>query len=365
MKLKVVLLHFCFEDYTIELANGLAQYVDLTLIQPEKVTAVCRDYLDPNIRVISFAKPRIRDPRNLLAMFKMMRIIKDLQPDVLHVQETNDFWYDLTLFFNKMPPLVTTVHDVYKHPGDRDIRLGAEYTRRLAFYRSQQLIVHAQGLKELLVEDFQVPASRINILAHGELGSLFQRRTGGKILEREPYTLLFFGRIWPYKGLNYLLEAMPLIAEKIPQVKLIIAGRGESLQQYLANGDDQSHLEIINDFIPLEDVARLFQRSALSVLPYMEASQSGVANLSYGMGVPVVASDIGGLGELVKSGEDGLLVPAGDVQALADAIIHLLSDTQLQEKMRAAALERCQQDLNWSNIAAQTVQVYEQAIATK
>ena len=124
-------------------------------------------------------------------------------------------------------------------------------------------------------------------------------------------------------------------------------------------------MEIINDFIPLADVAGLFQRSTLSVLPYIEASQSGVANLSYGMGVPVVASDIGGLGELVKSGEDGLLVPAGDVQALAEAIIHLLSDTQLQEKMRAAALKRCQQDLNWSNIAAQTVQVYEQAIATK
>jgi glycosyltransferase involved in cell wall biosynthesis len=360
MKLKVALLHFGFEDYTIELANALSHFVDLTIIQPEKVTAVCRDYLNSSIRVISFAKPRIRDPRNLLAMRKMMRIIKDLQPDVLHVQETNDFWYDLTLLLNKVPPLVTTVHDVYKHPGDRDMIFGTEYTRRLAFYRSQQLIVHAQALKEALVQDFQIPTAQVNILAHGELGSLFQRRTDGKILEREPYTLLFFGRIWPYKGLNYLLEAMPLIAEKIPQVKLIIAGRGESLQQYLANGYDQSHLEIINDFIPLADVAGLFQRSALSVLPYIEASQSGVANLSYGMGVPVVASNIGGLGELVKSGEDGLLVPAGDVPALADAIIHLLSDPQLQEKMRTAALERCQQDLNWLNIAAQTVQVYEQ-----
>jgi glycosyltransferase involved in cell wall biosynthesis len=365
MKLKVALLHFGFEDYTIELANALSHLVDLTIIQPETVAAECQEYLNPSIRVISFAKPRIRDPRNVIAMISMLQTIRKLQPDVLHVQETNDFWYDLTLLLNKMPPLVTTVHDVYKHPGDRDMIFGAEYTRRIAFYRSQQLIVHAQALKEALVQDFQIPAAQVNILAHGELGSLFQRRTGGKKLEREPYTLLFFGRIWPYKGLKFLLEAMPLIAEKIPQVKLIIAGKGESLQEYLANGYDQSHLEIINDFIPLADVAGLFQRSALSVLPYIEASQSGVANLSYGMGVPVVASDIGGLGELVMSGEDGLLVPAGDVQALADAIIHLLSDSHLQEKMRTAALERCQQDLNWSNIAAQTMQVYEQMMATK
>jgi glycosyltransferase involved in cell wall biosynthesis len=365
MKLKVALLHFCFEDYTIELANGLCQYIDLTLIQPEKVTNICRNYLHPSIRIMSFKKPRIRDPRNLLAMRAMMNIIKELQSDVLHVQETNDFWYDLTLFFNKMPPLVTTIHDVYKHPGDRDIRFGAAYTRQLAFYRSQQLIVHAESLQQALVQDFQIPASRVNILAHGELGSLFKRRTSETLVEREPHTLLFFGRIWPYKGLKYLLEALPIIAAQIPTVKLIIAGKGEDLQQYLDQGYDSQHLEIINDFIPLEQVAGLFQRSTISVLPYIEASQSGVANLSYGMGTPVIASDIGGLGELVRSGEDGLLVPPGDVPALADAIIRLLRDVPLQEKMRAAAVERCQQDLNWSNIAAQTVQIYEQAIATR
>jgi glycosyltransferase involved in cell wall biosynthesis len=362
MKLKIALLHFCFEDYAIELANGLAPHVDLTVIQPDKIAEVCRDYLDPSIRVISFEKYRIRDPRNILAMIKMMRIIKDIQPDVLHVQETNDFWYDLTLLLSKMPPLVTTIHDVYKHPGDRDVRIGADFTRRLAFYRSNQLIVHAEPLKAALVEDFKVPADRVNILAHGELGSLFQRFAGGQVLPKEPYTLLFFGRIWPYKGLKYLLEAMPLIAAKIPAVKLIIAGKGEDLDQYLSSGSDSSHLEIINDFVPLEQVAGLFQRSAISVLPYIEASQSGVANLSYGMGVPVVASDVGGLGELVKSGEDGLLVPAGDVEALADAIIQLLSNPELQEKMRVAALERCQQDLNWSHIAVHTLQVYKQTM---
>jgi glycosyltransferase involved in cell wall biosynthesis len=364
MKLKVALLHFCFEDYTIELANGLAAHVELTVIQPDTIAEVCRDYLDPSIRVISFEKPRIRDPRNILAMIEMMRIIKDVQPDVLHVQETNDFWYDLTLLLSKMPPLVTTIHDVYKHPGDRDIRIGADYTRRLAFYRSNQLIVHAKPLQEALVQDFKIPPARVNVLAHGELGSLFQRFAGDHILPKEPNTLLFFGRIWPYKGLKYLLEAMPLIAAKIPTIKLIIAGKGEDLDQYLSSGADSSHLEIINDFIPLEQVAGLFQRSAISILPYIEASQSGVANLSYGMGVPVVASDIGGLGELVRSGEDGLLVPAGDVEALANAIIRLLSDQELQEKMRVAALERCQQDLNWSNIALQTLQVYQQAISS-
>lgn len=363
--IKVALLHFCFEDYTIELANSLVKYVDLTVIQPEKVAATCSDVLDPNIRVITFPKPRIRDPRNLSSMRAMMRIIKQVQPDVLHVQETNDPWYDLTLLLNQMPPLVTTIHDVYRHPGDRQVIFGAEYTRRIAFYRSQQLIVHAEGLKQALIEDFQVPQQRVNVLPHGELGSLYQRRSGHYSLPRDPYTLLFFGRIWPYKGLKYLLEALPMVAAKIPEVKLIIAGKGENLQQYFPDGYDTRNIEIINDFIPLDKVAGLFQRSAVSVLPYIEASQSGVATLSYGIGTPIIASDIGGLREIVAHEKDGLLVPPKDTKALADAIIRLLSDRNLQQQMQTATLARCQQDLNWTNIAAQTVQVYQQAMNSK
>ncbi|MEA5621667.1 glycosyltransferase family 4 protein [Nostoc sp. UHCC 0251] len=363
--IKVALLHFAFEDYTIELANSLVKYVDLTLIHPEKVSDACINVLDSNIRVISFKKPRIRDPRNLLAMGSMMQIIKDIQPDVLHVQETNDPWYDWTLLLNKMPPLVTTIHDIFRHPGDNMAVFGSEYTKRLAFYRSQQLIVHAHQLKKILIEQFSLPQERVNVIPHGELGSLYQRRNNHNSQPRDPNTLLFFGRILPYKGLKYLLEAMPLIAERVPDVKLIIAGRGENIKQYFPNGYDDKSYEIINDFIPLKEVSNLFQRSTVTVLPYIEASQSGVAALSYGMGTLVVASEVGGLTEIVQHQKDGLLVPPCDVRSLADAITCLLTDRSLQQRMQTAALARCQQDLNWFNIAAQTVEVYQEAIKTR
>jgi len=112
-------------------------------------------------------------------------------------------------------------------------------------------------------------------------------------------------------------------------------------------------------------VAGLFQRSAAVVLPYIESSQSGVAAIAYAMGTPVIASDIGGLREIIRHEEDGLLVPPCDVRDLADAIIRLLSDHSLQHQMKTAALKRCQEYLNWSNIAAQTVEVYHRAIAHK
>lgn len=363
--IKVILLHFCFEDYTIELANGLVKYVDLTIVHPDKISATCKDFLDPDIKIRSFHKPRIRDPRNILSMAAMMKIIHEIQPDILHVQETNDPWYDMTLWLNKMPPLVTTIHDVLRHPGDRESVFGSEYTRRIAFSRSHQLIVHSHLLKKALTGQFDVPQELVSILPHGELGSLYQRRGHYNKTHREPSTLLFFGRIWPYKGLNYLVDAIPLIAEQIPDVKLIIAGTGENIRQYFPNGYNHKHFEIINEFIPLEMVSNLFQRSQITVLPYIEASQSGVAALSYGMGTPVIASDVGGLSEIVKHEQDGLLVPPRDVKALADAIVYLLKDRTLQQQMQTAAMIRCQQDLNWSNIAREVIQIYCTAIKIK
>jgi glycosyltransferase involved in cell wall biosynthesis len=363
-KLKVALMHFCFEDYTIELANSLANLVDLTLIQPKKVALFCQDSLNNNIQVIVFEKPRVRNPLNIYSMLTMKQIIKNLQPDVLHVQETNDPWYDFTLLFSKMPPLVTTIHDIFRHPGDRQNIFGADYTKRISFYRSQQIIVHAELLKQTLQNQFRIPGKNINVLPNGELGSLYQRRSKNIDIQQEPYTLLFFGRVWPYKGLKYLLAAMPLIANKFPNIKLIIAGKGENLKKYFPQGYNQQNIEILNDFIPPSEVASIFQRSKIIVLPYIEASQSGVVSLAYGMNKLVVASAIGGLQEVIKPEQDGLLVPPCDVQALADAIIRLLSEPQLQQDLQLAMLKRCQEDLNWQNIAAQTVEIYHQAIAS-
>jgi glycosyltransferase involved in cell wall biosynthesis len=158
---------------------------------------------------------------------------------------------------------------------------------------------------------------------------------------------------------------MPLIAERVPEVKLIIAGRGESLKNYFPNDIDERRYEICNGFISNEEVAGLFQRSTVTVLPYTEASQSGVAAISYGLGTPVVASRVGGLPEIIRDGEDGLLVPPGNAQALANAVIRLLLDPELQQRMRTAMAQRCQDDLNWSRIAATTMDVYRKTLESR
>ena len=361
--IRVALIHFCLEDYTIQLANHLAQSVDVTLVAPVTILGAYKGRLETSISVRSFEKYRIRDPRNLKSMRALLQIIREIQPDVVHVQETYDPWYDMTLLLSKMPPLVTTIHDVFRHPGDRQTTPGSEYTKQISYCRSQQLIVHTDSIRNILVQQFHVPKIKLNVIPIGELGSLYQCRLDGNPLQRESNTLLFFGRIWNYKGLKYLLEAMPIIQKQIPDVKLIVAGRGEDIRSYFPQGYDQTCIEILNDFIPVEAVVGLFQRSTVCVLPYIEASQSGVAALSYGLGTPIIASDVGGLREIIQHEKDGLLVPPRNVPALAAAIVRLLNDSSLQTKMQMAMFERCQQDLNWSTIANQTIEVYKTVLA--
>jgi alpha-maltose-1-phosphate synthase len=363
--MKVGLLHFGFEDYTVQLANHLVNNVKVVLIRPEQLAVTHHEVIDPRIHRCNFKKYRVRDLRNFYSMRTMLQLIREQQLDVLHVQETRDPWYDLTLLLNEMPPLVTTIHDVHQHPGDRDLALGSRLTRQIPFRRSQQLIVHSNLQKETLVESVSTTHERVNVIPHGELGSLYQHWTQQFNITRDPSTLLFFGRIWPYKGLQYLVDAIPLVAKKIPDVRLIVAGKGENLRQYFPEGWDSNRYEIINRFISQAEVAKLFQRSTIAVLPYTEASQSGVALISYGLGTPVIASKIGGLGELIQHERDGLLVLPGNSQALANVIIRLLSDPLLQERLRVGALERCHTDLSWSTIAVRTIEVYQKAIDLK
>lgn len=361
--MKVTLLHFCFEDYTVMLANALCKYVDLTLIHPESITLQYGSVIDPDVKVRHFPKPRIRNLQNFTAMRRMLRMIQDLEPDILHAQETNDPWYDATLLLNKVPPLVTTIHDVFRHPGDRDLIPGSDLTRQIPLFRSQQLIVHGTLQRQKLIERTPRVQPLINVLSHGELGSLYQKRSPEKTqVQREPYTLLFFGRIWPYKGLTYLLEAMPLVWQKNPQAKLIIAGGGERLEQYHPQIYREQRYEILNRFIAPEEVCSLFQRSTAVILPYTEASHSGVAAIAYGLGTPIIASDVGGLSELVHHGQDGLLVEPRNPEALASAIIRLLDNPALQKQYQEASNKRVQDDLNWSTIAQKTVSVYQKTL---
>ena len=145
---------------------------------------------------------------------------------------------------------------------------------------------------------------------------------------RKENTLFFFGLIKPYKGLDVLLKAMPKVIAAFPDVKLIIAGEvygnsniyTELIQKLGIEKYVDCHFSYISD----PEISYFFNKSCLCILPYKSASQSGVIATSYSFGVPVLATNVGGLGEYVIEGKTGYLVPPDNSSALAEAIIKYL-----------------------------------------
>jgi glycosyltransferase involved in cell wall biosynthesis len=156
-------------------------------------------------------------------------------------------------------------------------------------------------------------------------------------------TLLAFGAIRPYKGVDLALEAVARLRDRL-HVRLTVAGvfwdGGEELRRQVARLGIEDRVALRDGFVPNPEAAVLFAAADASLLPYRSATQSGVVQLSFAYGVPVVATAVGGLPEAIDDGVDGILCPPGDVDALCAAIERLAADApRLREGVRRAAEE--------------------------
>jgi glycosyltransferase involved in cell wall biosynthesis len=228
-----------------------------------------------------------------------------------------------------------------------------------AWRRAHHLIAHNISMKNIIVERLKIPERRISVIPHIELGD----PSASPRVKEAGHEVLFFGRIWQYKGLEYLIRAQPLLTERVPEAKIVIAGHGESFARYRAAMVDPERFEVHNEFIPDEKIARLFRRASLIVLPYIEATQSGVVPLAYNFAKPVVATTVGGLPSQVDDGRTGYLVPPRDSQALADKIALLLQDTQLRHRLGANGRAKLTNEWSADVVSRQTVAAYRKALA--
>ncbi|NQE52738.1 Trehalose synthase, partial [ANME-1 cluster archaeon GoMg3.2] len=181
-------------------------------------------------------------------------------------------------------------------------------------------------------------------------------------LKEDGNLILFFGRVYKYKGLEYLIKAEPLITKEVPEAKIVIAGTGEGFKKYENMMIHRDNFIVHSRYISYKEGAKLFQRCSLVALPYIDASQSGVIPTAYGFKKPVVVTKVGSIPEIVDDGLTGFIVPPKNPEALADAIIKLLKDEKLRKKMGENAYKKLKTDLSWDKIAEETIEVYKKAI---
>jgi D-inositol-3-phosphate glycosyltransferase len=193
--------------------------------------------------------------------------------------------------------------------------------------------------------------ARLAVIPHGD-----ERLFGDAPPPATDERVLFFGDWRKVKGIDVLLEAFDLLAGRRPSVRLTVAGSpspGDWDPRRLhawARGH-QGRVELIDRYVPIEDVRATFARARVVATPYLAGYQSGVIHLAGTMARPVVTSDVGDLPAAVEHGVTGLVVPAGNAPALAEALETVLADPELAARMGAAAAARVRAGSSWAVVA--------------
>ena len=366
-RLKVACLPTGPDEYAAAVIRALADRADVLVIASPAWAARYGSDLPAAVRIVTPPWPRHRDPRNLLLAWRILRELRSFSPAVVHFLGESVLWLALALPWLRRWPLVVTVHEVDFHPGDaqsRTLPMGPIRTFRRAM---DGAIVHGQGQAELLAKGGIRPRGGIHVVPHPVLDR--HARLAGEAPTNEAATtgprLLLFGRVMLYKGLAVLLAAGDRLLARHPDLRLVVAGTGPELDRLGPELARRPWVDVLDAYVPDAAVAGLFRAADIVVLPYIEASQSGVAALAAGFAKPVVASNTGELGELVEATGMGLVAPPGEPQALADAIARLLEDAALRAGCSRAAAAAARGPMSPSTIAGLTLDAYAGIIARR
>lgn len=359
--MRIAWVSYDFFEYSSLHLNAMAAEHDVLAVMPKPQEDEEDLQLDPTVKRFLFDKPRLRQPlRQYRSIQLMLEAIYHFQPDVVHFQQAH-LWFNFSLKKIRQDfPLVLTIHDPEHHSGDRTSRKTPQWVVNHGFRQADHVIVHGDKLIPQVCQRFGFSAQQVHSIPHVAMGSTYS--SDDQSFATDTNTLLFFGRIWDYKGLKYLIEAEPLISAECPEVKIVIAGEGDDFEKYRRQMVNKDRFVVHNEWISDQQRAELFRQSAIIVLPYTDATQSGVVPVAYNFKKPVVATDVGALSDAVMHTQTGLLVPERDPMSLAKAIIQLLKNPELARQMGARGYQWLNSECSPSVVAAKHIAAYQETI---
>lgn len=306
---------------------------------------------------------------------RFRRIVRDLcsryRPTVVHVASSVPCMGAVADELRRQGVLaVHTIHDPAPHRQTRSLwsNVQTAVSRRWlwprALCRFDVLHVHSHKHRELLAACYpRLTRKRMYVVQHG--GGATREVANGDAMPAElaspldrARTVLFFGRIEDYKGLDVLLAALGTIAQEVPGCRLIVAGAGRV--PHMPDGV-RDRVILINRFIADAEIAAIFGAASVIVLPYRSGSQTGVIPLASAFALPAVVTRVGALDELVRDNETGYVVAPLDPAVLARAVVRLLLTPELAVAMGRAARRFMEEHFSWSAVAARHWDLYRDA----
>jgi D-inositol-3-phosphate glycosyltransferase len=346
-EIEISLLTACRDKhYVYGLATALASHgVGVEIIGSDEVD--CREYHEaPRLKFLNLGGEQRRTDGLATKLFRIIRYYARLirytastKRRVFHMLWNYKLEYFdrtlLMLYYRLLgKKIVFTAHNVNAGERDSNDSLLNRLTLRIQYRLADHIFVHTAQMKRELVSGFDVQDSAVTVIPYGINNNVpctnlsvadAKRRLGIKDGQR---TILFFGNIGPYKGLDHLVTAFQSIVERNPDYRLIIAGKPRSgSEKYVSDVREATRRDvdcgrIIQriEHIPDQDIEVYFKAADVLVLPYTHIFQSGVLFLGYSFGLPVIATDVGSLREDIVEGETGFLCRPSDPEALAVSI---------------------------------------------
>ena len=322
--------------------------------------------------------------RVLILYVSLFRYAARSKAQVFHILWNNKLqMLDRTLLMNYHKLLgkkiVLTVHNVNTDKRDGTDTWLNRLTLRHQYRSADHMFVHTQQMKTELIQDFGVRDSAVTVIPFGINNSVpdtsltsqeAKRRLG---IEEGKKTILFFGRIGPYKGLELLASSFKELASGNPDYTLIIAGAPKKGGEAYIEGILDTLRDEINRgaaipqvrFIPDEDTEIYFKAADAVILPYTEVYQSGVLFLSFSFGTPVIAADIGSFSDDILPGQTGFLFKSRDTGDLARTIETYFASPLYKNlsQERPAIRDFANQQHSWDVVGEMTRSVYTALIS--
>lgn len=338
--------------------GGLFNFSDLskeTYIDGKRIKELqqYKDYIDiSKIKVIS----RTRNLFNIFNWFLSIKIFSSIcrfNPDIIHITQPLAVLDWLIYIFHKK--IVITVHDPILHSGEESRK--QEFMRNIAFKFASVLFLLNNKQTSEFIRKYKINEKKIRFNKLGVYDAIRYSETCKTRIIKDDY-ILFFGHISPYKGVDILCESMLYVKKEHPNIKCVIAGKG-NFDFNISKYKDDPNIVIINRFIDLDELSSLISNSLFVVCPYKDATQSGVVASAFAFSKPVVASNVGGFIETIEDGKNGKLVTPNNSIALGNAINELLRNRQKLNRMsRNIENSYLNGENSWNNIAMNYINGY-------
>jgi len=391
-EIEVGLLTGCQDrHYAFALAMGLiSKGICLDVVGSDEVDSP-ELHTAPNLRFLNFRGSQrnnanvVQKISKLLVYYvRILRYVLQSSAPILHILWNNEleiFDRTIMMLFYKMcgKKIAFTAHNVNGAKRDRKDSLVNRGTLRIQYRLCDHIFVHTQKMKSELCHDFGVAAEAVTVLRYPINNAVpntnltplnAKRRLGVRDDEK---AILYFGKIRPYKGIEYLLDAFRLIgADPHANYRLIIAGEPKKGSEEYLYGIEQSvessfireRVMMKTQFIPDEEMELYFKAADVLVLPYKEIFQSGVLFVSYGFGLPVIATDVGSFREDIVEGSTGFLCKPGDPADMAKVVERYFASDLFKNLNvgRYELMEYANVNHSWNAVADSTRRAYAQML---